>query len=306
MNETLLHGKAPFELLSAFKDRISFIYLEYGNVVREGNSLIFKQNNFDYDLPCAKLSFILLGNGTTISQPAMAEISRWGCNVSFVNGSGLGLHSSHISPLSKSAKNIIKQAEIVSNNSLRLKHARQMYRIRWGEAGVPKSYSLKELMALEGSRVRKTYKKEAEKYGIKNFTRKQLIDYESDDRINQLLTTGYNLIYGLCNTAITSLGLSPALGVIHHGHSQSFVFDIADFYKEKIIIPFCFQQYGEGSSSSDLRKEFRKYFISYKMISQIIEDIYLTLNLTLEEEKEEKSFLWDSKELIDNQGSRVI
>lgn len=305
---TILYGKPPFELLVSTKNKISFAYFEYGSVLREANSLIFRTANKDYDIPVANLNALLLGIGTSISQPAIAEIARWGCNVSFVSGNGMGVHSSFTSSSSTTARLINKQAMIASSQSLRLACARKMYAVRWGVDNVPKNLSIPNLMRAEGLRVKKAYSVAARKAQIPNFVRKQQIDFASDDLINQFLSSANYVLYGLTNAVIVSLGLSPALGIIHHGHSRSFVFDIADLYKESLIIPMCFELASSGSHVSDVRKSMRERLIDIKLMPQIIDDIYSCLDLSLtkdEENSAQKSMLWANGEIIDNGGNSL-
>lgn len=306
----LLRGKPSFKLLSALKSKISFIYFEYGMLVRESNSLIFKQGQFDYDIPAASLAFILLGPGTSITQPAMAELSRWGCSVSFVNGGGLGLHSSYTSTSSTTAKFAIKQAHIVSNLEQRLFYARKMYAFRWGEENVPKTYSLNKLMMLEGRRMKKLYETEASKYGILDFSRRSKPEFNSNyENINSLLTASNHLLYGLVNSVLLSIGFSPRLGIIHHGHANSFTFDIADLYKETITVPLAFELASNNQPISELRQLFRSRCFDYNFIPTIINDISNILNINPESEQEELtevSYLWGGSDLIiNNEGYSV-
>lgn len=305
-----LTGKPSHKILSAFKNKISFIYFEYGNLVRESNSLLFRQGKYEFDIPAATLTFILLGPGTTITQPAIAELSRWGCSVSFVNGGSLGVHSSYIATSATTAKFSILQAEIVSDKDKRLTYARKMYSHRWGEKSVPKTYNINKLMMLEGRRMKTLYANEAEKYNIPNFVRSSKPDPSSSFyNINSLLTISNHLLYGLVNAAVLNLGFSPRLGIIHHGHANSFTFDIADLYKESYIIPLCFELGSAGLSASELRQEFRKRAFDYSFIPQIVEDMLSLMDITSEdidsENAEEKSYLWAGSEIIDNEGYSI-
>jgi CRISPR-associated protein Cas1 len=307
MASNLLYGKPPFQVVNSVKNRISFAYFEYGIILREANSLIFRQNNLDFDIPVANLNVLLLGTGISITQPAIAEISRWGCSISFVAGGGLGLHSSFLTTSANSAKFIVRQAEIVSNPVTRLSYARRMYAKRWGEENVPKNLSLNKLMMLEGRRVKDAYSHNSKIFAIENFTRKQKVDFDGNDLVNQFLTSANHILYGLVNAVIVSLGLSPALGVIHHGHSSSFTFDIADLYKESIIIPLSFQLASENANINDLRKHMRAVGINVKLIPTIIDDIFEILDLNnLQVYEENKSYLWNNeKDLIDNEGKSL-
>lgn len=300
----ILKGKPPYNLISAVGGKISFIYFEYGFIIRDDNSLIFRQGGYEYDIPAASLAFILLGPGTSITQPAMAELARWGCSVSFVNGGGLGIHSSYVSTSATSADLIVKQAAIVSSKELRLSSARLMYSIRWGNENVPRSYNVSKLMLLEGRRVKKLYAEQAKIYNFDGFRRKNRpAPEERFSNVNEILTASNYLLYGLVNAVILNLGLSPRLGVIHHGHANSFTFDIADLYKESFTIPMSFKLAAEGGDVSSVRRMFRERSFDYNMIPRIIEDIYLCLNFDpFQLDEEESSMLWDGSKALDTGG----
>lgn len=40
-------------------------------------------------------------------------------------------------------------------------------------------------------------------------------------------------LYGVVHSVIVALGCSPALGFVHVDHERSFVYDIADLYKQR-------------------------------------------------------------------------
>lgn len=300
----MLIGKPPYELIVPAKNRVSFIYCEYGQVLREDNSLVFRRNSIEYDLPVANTTALLLGTGTSITQPAAMEISRWGCNVSFVKGGGIGLTTSFQSTVSRSTL-LQKQAKISSSPQLRLSIARKMYAMRWGEDILPKGYSIRKMMTFEGQRMRAAYRKAADLYGY-DFQRVQ--DYDSADPINQNITYLYSMLYDVSSAFIVSLGLSPGLGIIHYGHAKSFVFDVADFYKEDMIA-LAFECAHENIFGSDLRKYFRAEMEQSKLREKIVDSILTCLGFSENEiveafdvASQETSYLWNRDELIDNKG----
>ncbi len=303
MGENILFGKPPFEIMTSVKNRISFLYCEYGLISRENNSLIFTQNGKSFDLPVATLASILIGPGVSITQPAILEISRWGCTICFVSGGGLKLHASFIASSSRNAKLANKQALLTSNPVLRLAAARKMYSKRWGEENVPKNYSINKLMVLEGRRVKKIYETNAKAYKVLNFRRVNQPD--DSDQINKTLTILNNLLYGVVASVVTTFGMSPYLGIIHHGNAQSFIFDIADLYKENLIIPLAFEQASVAPfDSSEIRKIFRERIVSYSLFEKIIDDIYDIMGLTGEDRGpfNEESLIWSPKSTVNSGG----
>lgn len=298
----MLYGNPPFELIVPVKRRISFLYCEYGQVLREGNSLIFRQSGIDYDLPVANLAVLMLGTGTSITQPAANEISRWGCTISFVKGDAIGLTTNFQSTVN-SSKLIIKQAEITSSIAARTQTARKLYAMRWKEDIIPKSYGIRKMMTFEGRRMKDVYRSNALKYGY-DFQRVQ--NFDSSDPINQNITVLYSMLYNLSNAFIVSMGLSPALGIIHHGNARSFVFDIADLYKEDAV-DLAFKYAHEGIFGNDIRAPFRNYLKDTMLRERIVDDILECLNIDESdfentESGEDISYLWGKDEIIENDG----
>ena len=48
-------------------------------------------------------------------------------------------------------------------------------------------------------------------------------------------------LYGISEAAILAAGYAPAIGFIHTGKPQSFVYDIADIFKFETVVPVAFQ-----------------------------------------------------------------
>jgi CRISPR-associated protein Cas1 len=87
----------------------------------------------------------------------------------------------------------------------------------------------------------------------------------------------------LCEAAILAAGYAPAIGFLHRGKPQSFVYDIADLYKFETVVPVAFSiaarlQKGQGDQSPPERQVriacrdvFRKTGLLEKIIPEIEE-----------------------------------
>jgi CRISPR-associated protein Cas1 len=95
------------------------------------------------------------------------------------------------------------------------------------------------------------------------------------DASNLCLSTANNCLYGICHSAILSLGYSTAIGFIHEGHQTSFVFDIADLYKVEVSIPIAFSCVSEDNNKSmnNTRIKMRDYFNDNKFLKRVVNDI---------------------------------
>ena len=122
-----------------------------------------------------------------------------------------------------------------------------------------------QLRGMEGQRVKKRYKELAEKYGIPWDGRfYDPAKWQKADAINRVISTATSCMYGIVEAAILTAGYSPAIGFLHSGKPLSFVYDIADLYKDAIALPLCFelvkehQEVAESMVRHRLRDVFRK------------------------------------------------
>jgi CRISPR-associated protein Cas1 len=101
--------------------------------------------------------------------------------------------------------------------------------------------SLDELRGMEGTRVRNTYSRHSEYYGVpwsgRSFKPGAVAE---SDTTNRLLTIANSYLYGIVTSTIYGLGFSPHIGFIHTGSPLPFVYDIADLYKDKQCIDLAF------------------------------------------------------------------
>jgi CRISPR-associated protein Cas1 len=133
------------------------------------------------------------------------------------------------------------------------------------------SKSLDELRGMEGVRVRNTYAKFADYYGVTWGGR--LIktgNISQSDMTNRLLTIANSYLYGIVTSSIYGLGFSPHIGFIHTGSPLPFVYDIADLYKEKQCIDLAF------GMTSQLLGKYNKLLFLNAFIQRAIESNLLT------------------------------
>lgn len=99
-----------------------------------------------------------------------------------------------------------------------------------------------QLRGIEGVRVRKMYELLARQYGVpwknRNYDH---TEWESGDTPNSCLSSATACLYGICEAAILAAGYAPAVGFIHTGKPQSFVYDIADIFKFETVVPVAFR-----------------------------------------------------------------
>jgi len=133
-------------------------------------------------------------------------------------------------------RNLKLQMALATDEASSLKVARAMFAKRFPDADLAEK-SLKEMMGMEGYRVRSLYLAKAEEYQV-GWKGRQFIPgkFEISDITNQILTATNAALYGILCSAVHSLGYSPHIGFIHSGSPLPFVYDLADlyFYDSKI------------------------------------------------------------------------
>jgi len=92
----------------------------------------------------------------------------------------------------------------------------------------------------------------AKQYGVKWRSRNyDYTEWESGDVPNRCLSSATACLYGICEAAILAAGYAPAVGFIHTGKPQSFVYDIADLFKFDTVIPVAFRIASQNPSNPE-------------------------------------------------------
>ncbi len=282
-----------FNELPRIKDSCLYIYIEHSKIDRENGSITINNIDGKTSIPCASLSLIMLGPGTSITHAAIQTITNAGCLIEWWGENGVRFYASGQGETNSSYR-LLKQAELAINKNERIKVVRKMYKKRFNNK-IDESMSLNQLRGMEGNRVKNEYFKFSKKYKVewngRNYDKK---DINKSDLINKLITIGNSCLYGICHAAIISLGYSPSIGFIHTGKINSFVYDIADLYKTKIVIPAAFEVASkkEYNSTTVLRKKLRDYFKENNLLKRIAKDIENILNIKYKK-NDDSLKIWD-------------
>lgn len=188
----------------------------------------------------------------------MILAARVGCLLVWVGEAGVRLYASG-QPGGARADRLLYQARVALDEDARLKVVREMYRRRFNE-DAPLRRSIEQLRGIEGARVREIYRLIARKFGVewksRNYDRNA---WEASDIPNRCLSSATACLYGLSEAAILAAGYAPAIGFLHRGKPQSFVYDIADIYKFDTVVPAAFETAarilkGKGDGSAPERQ----------------------------------------------------
>jgi CRISP-associated protein Cas1 len=237
MTEPILPPLKPIPI----KDRISVAYVEKGNLdVLDGAFVVVDKNGVRTHIPVGGLVCLMLEPGTRVSHAAVTLASRVGCLLVWIGDGGVRLYASG-QPGGARADRLLYQAKLALDDEARLKVVRKMYEVRFKEKP-PEKRSIDQLRGIEAVRVRKMYELFARQYGVKWRARNYDHDeWESGDIPNRCLSSATACLYGVSEAAILAAGYAPAVGFIHTGKPQSFVYDIADLFKFETVVPMAFR-----------------------------------------------------------------
>jgi len=222
------------------KERVSMLFLEYGELdVVDGAFVLIDKTGVRTHIPVGSIACLLLQPGTRVSHAAVVLAARVGCLLIWVGEAGVRLYAAG-QPGGARADRLLYQAKLALDDEARLKVVRKMYTLRFGEEP-PQRRSIEQLRGIEGARVRKMYELTARRYGVQwDHRRYDPDNWDNSDVNNRCLSSATACLYGVCEAAILAAGYAPAIGFIHTGKPQSFVYDIADVFKFETVVPVAF------------------------------------------------------------------
>lgn len=260
-----LFVKITRELLPQVKDKYPFIYLERGRLEIDDSSIKWIDSEANVvALPIATLNALLLGPGTTVTHDAIKTAVSANCAVCWVGEDSLLFYAAGFVPTADT-RNLKQQVELSANPDKSVEVARRMFARRFPDADL-NGKSLKEMMGMEGHRVRSLYQEKAREYQVgwkgRQFTPGK---FEFSDITNRVMTAANAALYGILCSALHSMGYSPHIGFIHSGSPLPFVYDMADLYKEALCVDLAF------ALTRDMAGRYNKNTVSAAFRERVVE-----------------------------------
>jgi CRISPR-associated endonuclease Cas1, subtype I-E/ECOLI len=259
----------------SIKERISLVFLEKGELdVLDGAFVLLDKNGVRTQIPIGGVACLMLEPGTRISHAAVVLAARVGCLIVWIGEAGVRLYAGG-QPGGARADRLLYQAKLALDEEARLKVVRKMYEFRFKNP-VPSHYTVEQLRGVEGSRVREMYLQIAKKYGVQWSGRQyDHTEWGSGDMPNRCLSAATSCLYGISEAAILAAGYAPAIGFIHSGKPQSFVYDIADLFKFDTVVPVAFQIASQNPADPEraVRIACRDQFRETRLLKKIIPTI---------------------------------
>jgi CRISPR-associated protein Cas1 len=271
-----LFVKVTRDSLPQVKDKYPFLYLERGRLEIDDSSIKWIDSEANVvALPVATLNTLLLGPGTTVTHDAIKTAVAANCSVCWVGEDTLLFYAAGFLPTADT-RNLKRQIELSADPEQSIEVARKMFARRFPDAELA-AKSLKEMMGMEGHRVRSLYREKATQYQVgwkgRTYTPGK---FDLSDITNQVLTATNAALYGILCSAVHSMGYSPHIGFIHSGSPLPFVYDLADLYKENLCIDLAFSLTRNLAGHYNKHKvadAFRQRVIEMDLLSVLVEDI---------------------------------
>lgn len=231
-------------------DRHGLLWLSRGALTVRDGTLRFKRKHSpdrdtpldsgEYGIPFQSLSMILLGPGSTVSHDALRLMARHGTALVAVGEDGVRCYTAP--PLRPDTSAIARQQVRAwyDAEGERITIARKMYALRLGE--VLPHRSLNALRGIEGARMKQTYRILAEQYGILwRGRRYDRSNPRATDVPNQAINHASVAVTSAAMIAVTAVGAIPQLGFIHEHSGEAFVLDVADLFRDTVLLPAAFK-----------------------------------------------------------------
>ncbi|PSR20489.1 MAG: type I-E CRISPR-associated endonuclease Cas1 [Sulfobacillus acidophilus] len=264
-------------------DRHGLLWVSHGKLFVEDGTLRFQAaGNEDiapgeYSIPYQMISMILAGPGTSITHDVFRILARHGTLIAAVGEGGVKYYTAP--PMGQGHSDIARiHARLWANQDDRLRIARHMYAIRFGEVFPDRDISA--LRGMEGGRLRESYRIVAAKYGVPWERR----DYDrgrpdSADIPNQAVNHAATFVEAAASIAVAAVGALPPLGFIHEDSSNAFVLDIADLWRVETTLPLAFSvaariiQNPSYSLEREIRLEAARWFRKQKLVPKMIDRV---------------------------------
>lgn len=245
-------------------DRHGLLWLSRGALtVRDGTLRFERQAGPDadsaldvgeYGVPFQSLSMILLGPGSTVSHDALRLMARHGTALVAVGEDGVRCYTAP--PLGPDTSEVARRQMRAWGDPMgsRIVIARKMYALRLGEV-LPHT-DIATLRGIEGARMKRTYRNLSQRYGISwRGRRYDRANPLAADIPNQAINHASVAVTSAAVIAVTALGAIPQLGFIHEHSGDAFALDVADLFRDTILLPAAFQAAGDIAKNPRLDVE---------------------------------------------------
>ena len=272
-------------------------YVEHCKVQSSDDRLTFTKSESGIEkhvaLPHSNLLVLILGPGTSLTQGAARKAAEEGVCILFTAGGG--------TPLYLASQNEYRPTKYCQdwmrvwhkkNGRLNMAKVAQKLRCKLIAANIDKYFrelsepvtsileayearfthadTIERLLSAEGEMVKAFYGVCSRHYGVKNFVREK----HEKRGVNGFLTQGNYLAYGIGSAVLWTLGIPHSLP-LSHGLTRrgGLVFDVADLFKDSLVLPLAFKAYNEDLDNSEYRARQIALFDDAKIIKTLFTEV---------------------------------
>ena len=150
--------------LPRFDDKLTYLYVEHAVVDQEDKAIAIHRADGTSSVPVAALAVLILGPGTKITHEAVKTAAENNCLILWAGEHAVRFYAQGMGG-TRHSRNLIRQAQLVSNPITRLQVVVRMYCLRFHDQPDP-NLTLQQLRGREGIRVRQSYADAAKAHGI--------------------------------------------------------------------------------------------------------------------------------------------
>ena len=158
----------------------------------------------------------------------------------------------------------------------------------WFHSAIEKSATTEDLLSSEAVWARRLYGKLKDGFGVKKFkrdpgvwnpkhttkTEQKKSGKDPEVLSNSFLDHGNYIAYGYAAVALYALGISFALPVLHGKTRRgALVFDVADLFKDAIVMPLAFEYGAAQEKDQQFRNELIRRCLKAEVIDNLIDTI---------------------------------
>ena len=280
----------------------------------------------EYNIPHVNLAVLFIGQGTSISQSAMRLLGEEGVHLAVTGSGGTPLHMGALTTYTSTwhfremlpvylepAKSLLAARSIMRDRTARMKKLGGIGSQKWlkvrdtsgltkicsrFEASLTSCTDIPQLLGFEGNFSKACYAEFSTMSGLsKTHTfRREAGAGDSGERgvdpirqVNRLIDHGNYLCYGMAGAALWALGIPPHMSVFHgKTRAGGLVFDLADSFKDALVLPVAFSLANE-KSAKEAERTFRGRLINAFDDKQILKEAIGTVDRMLVQAVPEQS-----------------
>jgi CRISPR-associated protein Cas1 len=305
-------------------DRQGALYLERASVHVEGERVVYHITDDDhrreFNIPHVNLAVLFLGQGTSISQPAMRLLAEEGVHLAITASGGSPLHMGSLTTYSATrhfrellpiymepARSLLAAKAVMRDRCERMrklggagaqKHLRQRETAGLNtlcarfESSLDHTTDIQQLLGFEGNFSKACYAEFSRYAGFGKdspFKREAGAGGKGGDpvaRVNHLIDHGNYLCYGMAGAALWATGIPPHLSVFHgKTRAGGLVFDLADSFKDALVLPLAFALTQE-KDAKEAEQQFRGRLINAFDDREVLKLAIATIERMLEAAKD--------------------